>query len=83
MTTTEGCYSRSGTEGYTTDGSVRGCCGHLHRTIRAAAVCLREDMDGCVKQGGYSDRGVVARDGRALSDDEQQFADDVVNDEVE
>jgi hypothetical protein len=29
---------------------------HVHRTIEAAAACIAKDMEGCKKQGGYSDR---------------------------
>lgn len=43
---------------YTTRGSVRGGCGHLHRTADAARACLQRDQRGCERQGGYSDRGV-------------------------
>lgn len=55
---------------YTTDGSVRGSCGHKHRSIRTAFNCLAEDHAGCVGQGGYSDRRIVRVDGKELSDDE-------------
>jgi len=44
---------------YTTYGSVRGCCGHRHRTIRAAVLCAANDQESCHDQGGYSDREVV------------------------
>lgn len=44
--------------GYTTQGSVRGSCGHVHRTERAAEACAARDERGCASQGGYSDRGV-------------------------
>ena len=43
---------------YTTYGSVRGGCGHRHKTIRAAEHCLDRDQRGCSSQGGYSDRSV-------------------------
>jgi hypothetical protein len=51
--------------GWTTYGSVRGGCGHLHRTVEAAARCRQRDAHGCAVQGGYSDRAVMAvgRDG--------------------
>ena len=55
---------------YTTQGSVRGCCGHQHRTIEAAQRCAARDHAGCVRQGGYSDRSVVKGDGSELSEDE-------------
>jgi hypothetical protein len=44
---------------YTTRGSVRGGCGHKHRSIDTAAKCVKRDMGGCQSQGGYSDRSVV------------------------
>lgn len=44
---------------YTTTGSIRGGCAHLHRTREAAARCLARDERGCATQGGYSDRRVV------------------------
>jgi hypothetical protein len=58
---------------YTTGGSVRGDCGHSHRTISAATRCLMQDQSGCRKQGGYSDRSVRAVDDgdtRALTEPE-------------
>lgn len=45
---------------YTTEGSVRGSCGHQHRTYGAAEKCIARDQAGCARQGGYSDRHVVA-----------------------
>lgn len=41
-------------------GSVRGECGHLHRTIEGAVKCKKRDNSGCKSQGGYSDRNIVA-----------------------
>lgn len=43
---------------YTTWGSVRGDCGHVHQTEASATVCLIKDQKGCLKNGGYSDRRV-------------------------
>lgn len=60
---------------YTTEGSVRGCCGHKHRSIDTAIRCLAADRDGCANQGGYSDRTVVRYDGTPLTDDEQEWID--------
>ena len=54
--------------GYTTRGSVRGCCGHNHKTIEAAAKCAKKDDAACKRQRGYSDRSVVRRDGEELSE---------------
>ena len=44
---------------YYTEGSVRGSCPHMHRSLRAAARCVADDMKGCARQGGYSDRDLV------------------------
>lgn len=55
---------------YTTKGSVRGSCGHNHRTISAACKCAAEDMAACQKQGGYSDRSVCRTDGEELDEGE-------------
>ena len=44
---------------YVTHGSVRGGCGHDHRSQRTAEECLRRDQRGCAGQGGYSDRRVI------------------------
>jgi hypothetical protein len=52
---------------YTTRGSVRGCCGHTHRTIHGAQQCVNRDQAGCERQGGYSDRHVVRLDGEELT----------------
>jgi hypothetical protein len=43
---------------YTNIGSVRGSCGHNHRTISGALRCLDSDQSGCRQCGGYSDRVV-------------------------
>lgn len=37
-------------------GSIRGCCGHKHRSLKSATKCLKDDQQDCEKQGGYSDR---------------------------
>lgn len=47
---------------YTTDGIVRGTCGHEHDAM-GAVQCLQSDLDGCAAQGGYSDRRIVRVDG--------------------
>lgn len=61
---------------YTTAGSIRGCCGHTHRTLSGALRCLQRDEDGCGSQGGYSDRRIVRLpDYAELSDDERQSID--------
>lgn len=48
---------------YYCDGSVRGHCGHKHRTVETAIACLERDSQGCKSQGGYSDRSVYRSDG--------------------
>lgn len=58
------------TAGYTTRGEIRGECGHVHRSWRAAIECKDRDSRGCRQQGGYSDRWVVAVDDRGQITDE-------------
>lgn len=61
---------------YTTVGPVRGCCGHHHRTIKAAADCCRRDQSGCKSQGGYSDRSLrVIEDGERRQPTESEYLD--------
>jgi hypothetical protein len=58
---------------YTTDGDVRGSCGHQHHTIADALACLRVDQQGCAGLPGrdsYSDRYVVRGDCSPLAGDE-------------
>lgn len=68
---------------YTTQGSVRGGCGHKHRTISAALACRDRDQAEIrrhVGGGAYSDREVVAVEGgqiRPLDDDEAALLDDL------
>jgi hypothetical protein len=47
---------------YTTRGSVRGSCGHQHRTMAAALSCLQKDNRCCTARvgRGYSDRQIKA-----------------------
>lgn len=49
---------------YTCWGSVRGGCGHAHRTLAGAEKCLRHDQQRCRQQGGYSDRAIRVIDTR-------------------
>lgn len=46
---------------YVAHGSVRGSCGHKHRTIAAAQACCEKDQRDCQSLGGgaYSDRSVT------------------------
>jgi len=37
-------------------GIVRGDCGHVHRTLQAAAKCYRREWSDCAMLGGYTDR---------------------------
>lgn len=55
---------------YTTYGSVRGACGHHHRSIGAATRCAAKDQRDCKRVGGYSDRYVRRTDGEELDDAE-------------
>jgi hypothetical protein len=59
----------STTTTYTTHGSVRGGCGHTHRTLDATERCRQRDADECASLGGgaYSDRQVVHSDMSALT----------------
>lgn len=52
---------------YTCRGSVRGSCGHAHRSAATALRCCQRDQAGCERQGGYSDRVVVRTDGEPLT----------------
>ena len=60
---------------YTTSGSVRGGCGHRHRSLRTAVACFLRDCSGCSSQGGYSDRSVHRSDGEDLTEDEMREID--------
>ena len=52
---------------YSANGSVRGDCGHKHRSAYTAGKCVRDDSIGCQRQGGYTDRGVQRSDGEDLN----------------
>lgn len=60
---------------YTTKGSVRGCCGHKHRSLKTAFICITKDTNGCNSQGGYSDRYIQRLDGEELEVSEQKILD--------
>ena len=68
MTTT----TKTTVTSYTTVGSVRGGCGHQHRTIQRAVECIALDHAGCKSQGGYSDRQVRYGDGTPLDDTDSE-----------
>lgn len=59
---------------YVAVGSVRGSCGHSHRSPRTAGECVRRDAIACQRQGGYSDRTVERTDDEPLTDDEHDTA---------
>lgn len=59
---------------YTCTGSVRGGCGHKHRTIEAAIRCCRADQRDCKDQGGYSDRQPRNSDGSRLSETDYLYS---------
>jgi len=46
-------------EYWTTQGDVRGGCGHKHRTETTAEKCQGADQRDCKRARGYSDRQVV------------------------
>lgn len=56
---------------YTTWGSVRGGCRHLHRIVAAVEACLDKDHRGCQRQGGYSDRTLLVSDADGIFHDRQ------------
>lgn len=53
---------------YTTWGSGRGDCGHLHLTREGAKQCLARDRRSCRRQGGTSDRVIRQIEGDTLAD---------------
>jgi len=59
---------------YTTVGNVRGSCGHHHQTIESAVRCMQRDQADCKRQGGYSDRNLIAlEDGRRVPLKEAEY----------
>jgi hypothetical protein len=62
---------------YSVYGSVRGNCGHKHRTIEAAHACFMRDAASCQRVGGYSDRWSLRTyvDGHQIdtSDDDREY----------
>lgn len=61
---------------YIAHGSVRGSCGHKHRTIAAAQACCEKDQRDCQSLGGsgaYSDRSVTPVEERSLTVKTLQF----------
>ncbi len=51
---------------YTTYGSVRGGCGHKHRSRQTAERCAYRDQDNCNSIRCYSDRRVLPVDSDEL-----------------
>ena len=62
---------------YITKGSIRGCCGHQHGSLKTAVQCLRSDRVGCSRHGGYSDRQIERADGDEMSESEIYAIDDM------
>ena len=60
-------------ETYHAIGSVRGSCGHRHRSLRTACKCLRKDELDCESVGGYSDRHIERTDETDLSEYDLDF----------
>ncbi len=62
---------------FISSGEIRGDCKHRHVLLSGADRCLRRDQSGCHRQGGYSDRRIMAiwGDGpaRPLTCDERQI----------
>ena len=44
---------------YTTEGPLRGQCGHKHRDLESAADCLADDDAICAARGGHTDRKIL------------------------
>ena len=60
---------------YTTIGSVRGECGHRHKSIATAVRCIDKDDRGCKRSCGsdaYSDRVVRYTGGAKLPQDDYE-----------
>lgn len=62
---------------YVAHGSVRGSCGHKHRSIATAQACCDRDQFDCRSLGGghYSDRSVTPVENghfRELTESEQE-----------
>lgn len=53
---------------FTTWGSIRGDCGHLHLTRAGAEKCAARDRRLCHMQGGVSDRILRRIEGDSLAD---------------
>ena len=53
---------------FTTWGSVRGGCGHLHLTREGAEKCAARDRRLCHMQGGVSDRLLRRIEGNTLTE---------------
>ena len=51
---------------YTCYGSVRGGCGHKHRSRQTAERCAYRDQNDCQSVRGYSDRRVLPVDSEEL-----------------
>lgn len=45
---------------YTTEGALRGKCGHKHKSIDGAIDCLDADEAVCLTRGGHTDRKILA-----------------------
>ncbi len=45
---------------YTTEGVLRGRCGHHHKKLESAVDCLDADESRCVSLGGHTDRKIFA-----------------------
>lgn len=58
---------------YISSGSVRGSCGHNHRTVEGAFNCVKRDRKDCFRQRGYSDRWIKRSDGLPLSENEMEL----------
>lgn len=66
---------------YSAIGSVRGSCGHKHRSLEAAVACLCRDQRRMTALPGrcYSDREIERSDGRRLDDDDVDYINDLMD----
>lgn len=50
---------------YTSNGPVRGACGHKHKDLESAVECWANDETICRRRGGHTDRKLLVIEGGA------------------
>ena len=61
---------------YTSEGALRGPCGHKHKDLESSVECLANDEALCRRRGGHTDRKILVIEGgarRELSPPELEF----------